>query len=471
MTDVSLTIVGAGFSGTLLALHALRRCPPSTCVRLIERSSQFGRGQAYATGNPNHLLNVPAGRMSAFHDRPLDFLRWLRTQPCEADAAPTEHGFVPRRQFGAYVRHLLNEELKRPEADGRLELLRGDVLELRRDRAGLTLRLDRERELRADLVVLATGNFPPEPPAAATATLLNGPLFRPDPWAPEAFADLDPEAPVLLIGTGLTTVDSVVSLLDRGHRGPIHAISRRGLLPRRHAAPAVPPPAQLFALPTTLLSLLRTLRREAAAAERAGSNWQPVIDALRPFTQDLWQALSAVDRARFLRHLRPWWDVHRHRMPPAVADRVEATRRAGQLRLHRGRLLRIEPEGPDRAVVIFRPWRAATPERLSVCRVINAAGPGCDYDRIPHPLLRGLLLDGLARPDPCRLGLDVTDTCALLGRDGAMARDLFAVGPVTKGRFWEMTAVPDLRRQCETLAEHLATLARGLAAAAPRAGC
>jgi uncharacterized NAD(P)/FAD-binding protein YdhS len=92
--------------------------------------------------------------------------------------------------------------------------------------------------------------------------------------------------------------------------------------------------------------------------------------------------------------------------------------------------------------------------------VVNCAGPGADYDRIKHPLVRVLLDDGTVRPDPLRLGLDVTGTCALLNRSGAISRRLFAVGPVTKGAFWEMTAVPDIRRQCELLALHLTALVK-----------
>ncbi|MDO9712864.1 FAD/NAD(P)-binding protein [Paracraurococcus lichenis] len=456
MPRPTIAIVGAGFSGTLLALHLLRRCPEAIRVTLIERNSAFGRGQAYATGNPSHLLNVPAARMSAFHDQPNDFVDWLRRQP-DAEALLAQ-GFVPRRLFGAYVRALLSEEVKRPENDGRLELLRGDVAGLSKTEAGLTLAMDGDRWLPADLAVLAIGNFPPEPPPCADADFLDGPLYLPDPWAADSFAALPPEAPVLLIGTGLTMVDATISLLDQGHRGPIHALSRRGLLPRRHAATA-PRPAPVAALPATLVELVRSLRGEARRAAAGGGDWRPVVDRLRPFTQDVWQALSPADQSRFLRHLRPWWDVHRHRMAGPVADRIEAARASGQLRLHVGRIQTLRQEGGIAELTYRRRGDGETVE-LRVARVVNCAGPGCDYDRIDHPLVRSLLQAGLVRPDPLRLGLDVTGTCALRDRSGAISRRLFAVGPVTKGSFWEMTAVPDIRRQCEVVAEHLAGIVR-----------
>ena len=458
----TIAIIGAGCSGTLLSLHLLRHCPPHTRLVLIERNSQFGRGLAYATPNANHILNVPAARMSAFHDRPSDFLDWLKRQPEGAcgGAPPGPHTFAPRRLFGAYVRALLNDEIKRSGRE-RLELVKGDVLALDRTGQPMVLTLDRERSVQADMAVLAIGNFPPEPMPVGNTGFYDTPFYRADPWAPDALADLDADAGVLLVGTGLTTVDAVISLLDRGHTGPIYALSRRGLLPRRHAGVPVPAPEH-EPYPTSVNALTRFLRTEADRAAAQGSGWQPVIDELRPFTVDVWQAMPLQDRKRFLRHLRPWWDVHRHRMAAQVADRIDAARASGQFRVLVGRV-RDYAVRDGRVEVSYRPRRQDDVATVTVSRVVNCAGPGADYDRIQEPLIRDLLRDGVVRPDPLRLGLEVTGNCALLNREGAISRRLFAVGPVTKGMFWEITAVPDIRRQTEKLAEYLA----GLVKAAP----
>jgi uncharacterized NAD(P)/FAD-binding protein YdhS len=470
MAATSIAIVGAGFSGTLLSLHLLRRCPPSTKIYLIERNRQFGRGQAYSTPNYSHLLNVPAERMSAFHDQPSHFLEWLQAQPAEdlMGVAPAGGAFAPRELFGQYVRSLLNEEIKRAEPRERLELVRGEVLAIDRTGHPLVLTLDRDRRIEADLAVLAVGNFPPEPMPIADTSFYDTPFYRPDPWAPDALSDLDPDAAVLLIGTGLTTVDAVVTLLDQGHRGPIHALSRRGLLPRRHSSGQTAPLAHGVPFPTNVRALTRTLRTESIRAEASGGTWHAVVDELRPFTVDVWQAMPVEDKKRFLRHLRPWWDVHRHRMASPVADRIDAARASGQLRVQAGRIRSYQTE--DRAVrAVFRPRGRDALESYQVARVINCAGPGADYDRINHPLIRGLLENGTVRPDPLRLGLEVTGACALINRSGAISRRIFAIGPVTKGMFWEMTAVPDIRRQCELLAQHLATLVKSPAGVLPAA--
>jgi uncharacterized NAD(P)/FAD-binding protein YdhS len=451
----TIAIIGAGFSGTLLSLHLLRRCPPPVRVVLIDRNSQFGLGLAYGTGNPSHILNVPAGRMSAFRDKPNDFLDWLVSQPGTKGSDPGT--FAPRQTFGTYIRALLNEEIRQNGRD-RLELVKGDVVALDRTGHPLVLTLDRDRKIQADFAVLATGNFPPEPIPVANPGFYDTTFYRPDPWAPDALSDLGPDAPVVLLGTGLTTVDVVISLLDQGHRGSIRALSRRGLVPRRHAA--VPQPApdhQPF--PTSVTALTRVLRQSSARAIAEGSGWQPVVDALRPFTVDMWQAMPLNDRKRFLRHLRPWWDVHRHRMAAAVADRIDAVRSSGQLRIIAGRVREYVVER-DRADVVYRPRRQEALERIEAARVINCAGPGADYDRISDTLIKGLLHEGVVRPDPLRLGLDVTGNCALRNKDGAISRRLFAIGPVTKGAFWEITAVPDIRAQTEKLAAYIAGLVK-----------
>ena len=449
----AVAVVGAGFSGTLLALHLLRRCPPWVRVHLIERNRSFGRGLAYSTGNPSHLLNVPAARMSAFSDQPQHFVDWLRDHgPGEGPAEPSS--FIERNVFGLYIRHLLNAELKRAGKD-RLVLGRGEVTDIETGEGELGLRLD-GRRIAADIGVLAVGNFPPEVPPVADPSFYDGPWYRPDPWAADTLAGLDPAAPVLLIGTGLTMVDTVISLLDQGHAGPITALSRRGLLPRRHAS-AKSLPLLARPVPTTITALLRFIREETRLAERDGGDWRSVVDGLRPALQDIWQRMDAPNRARFVRHLRPWWDVHRHRVPGVVADRIERARDAGQLYVGAARVKSYRIA--DGAVEVgVRPRSATAPSVYRVARVINCSGPGCDYDRIRDPLVRRLLEAGQIRPDPLRLGLDVTPQCALLNREGEISRRLYAVGPATKAVFWEMTSVPDIRRQCETVAAHIAGL-------------
>jgi uncharacterized NAD(P)/FAD-binding protein YdhS len=253
---------------------------------------------------------------------------------------------------------------------------------------------------------------------------------------------------VLLMGTGLTMIDTVISLLDQAHVGPIHAVSRRGLLPRRHGEAPPQPPLPLAEIDcSSVAAMLQAVRQAVRRAADDENAWRSVIDALRHYTQQIWQNLSTAEKRRFLRHLRPWWDVHRHRMAPAVADVIDDAIRRRQLKLqaarvqamasdHQGVTVTLKKRGTDRL------------ETLRVARVIDCSGPQCDYARVDSPLVRDLLSQGMARPDPLNLGLDVTADSAVINRWGVPSRQIYALGPVTRGLFWEITSVPDIREQC-----------------------
>ena len=249
MPQPTIAVIGAGFSGTALSLWLQSSCPVGTRIHLIERGHRFASGRAYATENPSHLLNVPAGRMSMFPDLPQDFVRWLRQQPKSrlGHVVPDEQAFVPRSLFGAYLQDRLAASLSDTRAS-RLELLHDEVVRAEEGAAKVTLHLASGAKLDADIAVLASGNAHPLPVHPNVAMLDAAGLWRGNPWTPAVLAGLAPDAPVLLVGTGLTMVDTVVTLLEAGHTGPIHALSRHGLLPHRHASPELAP----ITLPTSL---------------------------------------------------------------------------------------------------------------------------------------------------------------------------------------------------------------------------
>ncbi len=433
MANPSVAVIGAGFSGTLVALNLLRQAPAGTRISLIERNCTFGPGLAYSTANASHLLNVPAGRMSAFEDPPRDFLDWLQHR---SKVVIDEGAFVPRQLCGRLSSAPARRSTMRQHVGRRAcRLVHDSVKAVARDGGGLKLMFASGQTLTADIAVLATGNAQPEPPSLEQPGLYDSSCWRPDPWAADTFADLDRNAPVMLIGTGLTMVDAVISLLDQDHVGPIHAISRRGLLPRRHAVAHAPRSSVPLPLLADVRELARFLRCQVARAVDAGEDWRPVIDALRPITRDLWQALSVDDRKRFLRHLRPWWDVHRHRMPGAVADRIDAARASGQLRIAAGRIIGGFACG-DAVDVRYRPRGDDACITLRTSRVVNCTGPATGLGTVTDPLISSLVRDGTVRPDALRLGLDVTASGAVRGRNGARlpacVRD---VGPLTRAAF------------------------------------
>lgn len=442
--DDHVVIVGGGFSGTLLAINLMRHDGPR--ATLIERRPrQLARGVAYSAAHESHLLNVRAGNMSALPDDPDHFVRWLGRRGAD-EPGGDRTSFVPRTTYGRYLRDLLDETHAR--AGGRLALVEGAVCALDSgDRITLTM-ADGSR-LDADSAVLALGNLPPHTPPGLSPDALPARVYCPDPWAADLADGLGDDDTVVLVGTGLTAIDAALLLDARGFAGTMIALSRRGLVPRRHVdgGPATRGVSQKPQ--GGLADLIVHVRARAAEL-----GWRAAVDELRPVTQMMWGAASQGDRARFLRHLRPYWDVHRHRLAPHVADRVEALVASGRLRFAAGKLAGAVGQG-EHADLSWRPRGCVDTVVTRAARIVNCTGPQGDLLRSDEPLVRHLLDSGAIRPDPLRLGVDVDAQSRVIRGDGGADDRLHCIGPMTRGGLWEVVAVPDIRQQSWDLARRL----------------
>lgn len=433
-----VAIIGAGFSGTLQAINLLRHEGPR--ATLIERAPEPGVGLAYGAAHPSHVLNVRAGNMSALPDDPGHFVRWLEARGV-ADAASA---FIPRVTYGEYLRQMLDET--RRAAGDRLTVIQGEVEDLEVGETA-TLKLA-DRTVHADAAVLAVGNLPPHSPPGLDPDMLSADRYKGNPWDPAMPQGLTADDTVLIIGTGLTMVDVALTLDAHDYKGRIVALSRRGLLPRPHGPGAEW--RKIDERPDTAASaLLHNVRARARAI-----GWRNAVDELRPFTQPMWGNASDEERARFLRHLRPWWDVHRHRLAPEVHARLNAIIDRGQLSVHAGKTLSFD-ERPEGIAVRWRPRGADTTETIVARRVVNCTGPLTDLARTTEPLLRKLAARGVIRPDEARLGIDVDNQAQTINARGKVNPALYALGPMTRGAFWEIVAVPDIRTQTWNVARRL----------------
>ena len=452
-----LAIVGGGAGGVLVALHALHLAGPGQSIVLVEPDAQLARGVAYATTHPEHLLNVPAGRMSAFQDRPGDFVDFLATLDTAGPTSPIELAgqYAQRRHYGAYLRQRLDEAMA--ASDGRLSVRHGRVANLRCDDHALNLQLDSGHPLQARAAVLAVGNSSRPLPARGGSGL--PPQARLEAWDFDAIKRIDPDEEVCIAGSGLSMVDTALSLACNGHRGRIHVLSRHALLPLAHV-PHVAcdyEPAALLAL--DLRQRMTHLRAGARAAVCRGLPWQAVMERARPHVQSLWQSLSHRDQRRFLRHSVRYWDVHRHRIAPQVRARLQALQASGQMQLHRGRLDTVAAEG-GRIRVSMR-MRDRRVQELDVDRVVNATGVEMRAQLMRNPLLSDLLGSGHARPGPHGIGLDTGAHGELLDIDGAALERVIVVGSLRIGSLWESIAVPELRGQAQAAAQRLLGTAQG----------
>jgi uncharacterized NAD(P)/FAD-binding protein YdhS len=441
----SIAIIGGGFSGTTLATALLRAGRGDLTIHLVESRPDLGRGIAHGGAEPWHILNVPADRMSPWTDAPLDFLDWARAHgPALGwpQAAAARAGtYLPRGLFGHYTQARFDE--------ARAQALRtgGPAFIRHHDRAiGLNRETDSFRltlgngELAAHSVVLATGFAAPILPFPVEGS---GPRLIVDPWAPGALDRIQRDERVLIVGTGLSMVDMIYSLNARGHRGQITAISRHGLLPRVHGASEDIAP--LLDEADAAHGVVHALHRFRFAIRTGQADWRSAMDGLRPVIDRLWRALPPVEQDRFRRHLKAYWEVHRHRVPAESADLLLGRQAKGRLRIETER---VEHVSMTSDFVVLNGAR-----RFG--HLINCTPPAAPLGRAAGTLERGLLATGLARPDRTGSGYDVAGDGTLLDASGQPVFGLVTLGPPRRGHAQETTAVPHIKPQLAALTQLL----------------
>lgn len=441
-----IAIIGGGFSGVCVAAHLLRRGRAAPDVVLIGRDKRFGPGLAYGGIDPAHLLNVRASNMSAYADQPDHFVRWLAAHG-KRDASAA---FAPRAQYGVYAEHVLRSASSSWGGPS-LSRVNADVVACRRNHAGWLLSLRDGKLTTADAVILAVGNAP----STAPSVLERAGVRLLSPWDARALARIPP-GDVLLLGAGLTMIDVALSLTKRRKRGVVYALSRRGQIPRSHLTNTVPPSPAAIDLPLPLSDALQVFRAEVKAMAARGEPWQHAVDSLRSRTPELWRRLPIETQQRFLRHLRVWWDVHRHRAAPEIAQRVKALQETGRLKVLAGEIVSATPGDRGGVRVQHRGRGSHVRHNMDVAAIINCTGATLDPWLSRDALVRQMLDEGLARAHPTALGFDIDPDGRLVDANGKAQPDIFALGPITQGVFWESTAVPEIRVRAAAIAAMLA---------------
>jgi uncharacterized NAD(P)/FAD-binding protein YdhS len=447
----TVLIVGAGFSGVACAIQMLRLAGRQPLrVLLLNRSGRLARGMAYGTQSPQHLLNVVAANMSVLPDDPEHFVHYAGMR----DSRVTGSSFVARSVYGDYLEWALRQAQERAPRHAALDCISGSVCSLQvRSGGGLAAMLADGRCIEADQVVLAFGHLPAPPPELAQGTWPDTARYIADPWRADLLATVGAHDPVLLLGTGLTAVDIALQLLRRNPSRRVHALSRHGLLPQ----PYKPPSGHLAG--STLLqdeaptvrAALHAFMQKVERLEAVGLDWHDALAALRSKTAGIWQAWPASERRRFLRHVRPYWEVHRHQLPPTVQQELSAAMERGALGISAGRVLGVRDEA-ELAVLSVQPRGSGARIELRADRIINCTGSCASPRRAAVPLVQQLLADGLMRGDALGLGVDTGPDCAVLGANGEPTPGLYYIGPWLKAGFWEATAVPELRQFAATIA-------------------
>ncbi len=453
-----VAVIGGGFSGTMAAVNLARLSPTPLRVTLCNHGSPAGRGIAYGTRRPEHLLNVAARNMSALADHPNHFLEGLRTRTEYAAVPEAElrETFMPRRVYGDYLRSLTQHYARPVDARACVEfaVVDDEVLALEATGTGARLRLASGATLDADKIVLATGNEPPaDLPGSDTVATHAA-------WCANPWLDWETRIPatgdIVLLGTGLTTVDAIVTLLALDWRGTIHAVSRNGLLPESHfkgVDDPLFPPANVDLATLGLAGLVRLLEEHCTRLRAAGLNPAMVVDKMRPHTQRIWGAFTDAERREFVAKHAARWNVMRHRIAPSIHRQVAGALASGRLKITRAAVTGVKPLGGQIGVELRD--RAGATSLLTAALAINCTGPHTRFSGTRSPLLQQLLTSGLAQPDAMDMGIRVEPDFAVVERGGRRSPFLCAIGPLLRGTLWESIAVPELRGQALRVAQTL----------------
>jgi uncharacterized NAD(P)/FAD-binding protein YdhS len=450
----TVAVVGGGASGVLVAAHLLS-LPELAPLRLVlfERTGRLGAGAAFSTEYDSHLLNVTAGSMSAFPDDPEQFVRWLNSKgrPGAAD------DFVPRKLYRAYLRDVLWSRANSNMSRHSLEVRQDAVVDIAPTAGGAHVVPAHSELLRADAVILAPGVISPRFPPGLVARGAEGRCVT-DPWNAKALTIIDPNASVTIMGTGLSAIDVLLALQENGHRGPVHAISRHGLLPKVHARRPEPAPdvgeSSERVGDARARGLLHQVRAAVAKAEAQGGHWQDVVDLLRPRAPELWMGLSPVEQSRFKRHLERVWNTHRHRMAPQVGDEVERLLEAGLFHVHSGQVVAAEKSGSSLSLAVRSP-SADHLYHWATDWLVNCTGPDANLFRDDQVLMNRLRSRRLAGPGPLAMGVGTDLTGHVLDACGEPLDWLWALGSLRQGQLFESTAVPEIRGQAQDIAEQV----------------
>jgi len=453
---MKISIIGSGFSGMMTAIQCIEQCTGSLEIIIFEESGNFSGGIAYNPYSERHILNVVCSKMSAFPDKPNHFLDWIMQKDSfrDKDITIVANAFLPRTWYGEYLQDIWNNSLQKAK-DKKLtiSLYQDRVTDLSPNEQDVQIICASGNTYHADYCVLATGNLLPGDPKIKNPDFYKSHFYYKNPWQKESVLDLDTKLPVLIIGNGLTMVDTILGLLEAGFKGEMISISPNGfnILPHRHNGLSYHKLKEELALPIALRDLVQLVHRHIKTVREFGVSAEPVIDSLRPFTQTLWQGFSSEEKQLFMRRLRHLWGVARHRIPVHTHDKIQQLRIEGRLQIYSGKIIDMQAIENFAQVEFYDKTRKEI-RKVDVQRIINCSGPETHLDKIPNHFLSRMKQKGWIKQDELNLGIEVnTENFRTIHATNMENKRIYALGLLLKGKLWESTAVNEIRAQAQSL--------------------
>mgnify|MGYP000153170678 CR=1 FL=1 len=455
-----LGIIGAGFTGTMTAVQLIEKSRSPIEITLIYEGESLNKGIAFNPYSEKHLLNVITGRMSAYPDKPNHFLDWTmrRTSFKNQDRAFIENSFLPRKLYGEYISDIWKEAKKKAKNKKiKLTVLNRSVKDLDISENEVSICFDNNSIKIVDDCIIATGNHLPSNPIIKNINFYSSKNYFRNPWDIKSVKNIKNELPILIIGNGLTMVDTVFGCLENGFKGKIFSISSHGfnILSHRYNGPKYSKLIEELGDNISLYELVKLLNKHIKTAKKLGISPEPIIDSLRPYTQKIWTSFSAKEKSLFISRLRHLWGVARHRIPLDSSYKIQNLRLSGKLHINSGKIIDFIQK-PNFISAKYFNKKTGNIETINVSRIINCTGPETNLLKIDGCFLKGCLLKDILFQDELRLGIS-TDikTFKVIKKDGKPHVNLFTLGSNLKGELWESTAVNELRIQAEQLAEKL----------------
>jgi uncharacterized NAD(P)/FAD-binding protein YdhS len=451
-------IIGAGFAGTLTTVHMIRNSNGDDEILLINRDQDtFGKGLAYKPYSKAHLLNVITAKMSAFAGEPDHFLDWVmnKNEFKGKDRVLVANSFLPRYLYGEYLGDIWSSARALAKSKNVvLQEINDVVKDISTEKDIVKLELEKSGFITVERCVIANGNNIPRNPAISEPAFYNSARYFRNPWQQDAVRSADPALPILILGNGLTMVDTVLGLLEQGFHNDIYSLSPNGfnILPHRHNGLKYTKLTDEIKPGMSLLELVRIINKHIKLVREFGVSPEPVLDSIRSHTQEIWKGLSQKDKSVFMGRLRHLWGVARHRIPLHIHDKIQQLRMEGKLHIIAGKLINISEKGDNIEVLIYDK-RNRQERTIVVSRVINCTGPETDLQKLQDHFLYRSLSRGTITQDELKLGITAdTATFQVMDSEGKKQKNLYTLGSNLKGELWESTAVNELRTQAELLA-------------------
>jgi uncharacterized NAD(P)/FAD-binding protein YdhS len=447
-----LIIVGGGAAGLILLANSIEKATSPLSIALINAGYPTGKGIAYSTKSNNHLLNVRVSRMSAFTSDANHFTNWIlsKTEYSEYHHENLGERFVPRKMYGDYLNDLFQSLLNSPKDNIHFDLINNEVIDISREEELFKIKLKNNESLNGKKVVLCTGNQPPISLPGISNLKSSNKVFI-NPWDEKAVENINPDQPVFIVGAGLTMVDTVISLIDQGFKNKIIVVSKHGAIPMAHPVKRVTVPHPEKSPASDIHEIYSELKSRIRSAIDHTEWHEPVLEAVRPFTQKIWQELPIEQKNRFLRHINHRWAKLRHRLPHEVHDFIQSLIDSNQIELYAGKLEDVQDNGTDLTIQFFDKSTESS-STIKAQRIINCIGPEGDFHKVENPLLKNMLASGLIAKDPLSLGFNATGNGEIINKEGEVVTNLFTIGSGLRGILWESTAIPEIRVQAHEMA-------------------